>query len=652
MSAITIDRRCHWLRKNRKSRRPETLVFVDVESHLTPLDDKRDEHTFRLGWACLAHYEPEPGLQVAEWFSFSDVLDFWFWLMSHNQEHEQIYIIGHNIAYDARLLRAFSILPANSYHPDYAIMAESCTFFSFKSGESQIHLLDNTNYWQVSLEVLGQEFGLPKSNVDFATVTDEELETYCKRDVEILVKVWSFWLAFLDEHNLGDFAITSSSQAWNAYRHRFMDCQIGIHNRKDAIDLERASYRGGRTEVFRVGSFNSQPYYKLDVNGLYAYCMATYPHPQKLLKIVKGRNPDELSRLMERWLAIADVIVETDEPLYPYRYQYQNSFPVGVFRTQLTTPELRLALVKNHVRAIGQVALYEPADLFSDFIGTLTPLRQKYKQAGDVGRSLICKLLRNGLYGKFAQKGYKQEILGDAPLDKVAVRRWVHGETGEKCVDWTFGGKTIRQYYKGESFDSFPAISSHTTAYARVHMASLIELAGQENVFYMDTDSLIVNGDGYARLGLTIDAYKLGHLKVEGVSDHLEIYAKKSYIFGDKRTLKGIKSKAERIDADTWLQTHFTTLNYAFRSGNLDNVTTYDVEKCLKHTVTTGIVHKDGTVAPLQLSLKQNQAYEIVKPESRYHWTWWVDVNWLASLLVPEESHSAAPPRLPWRLLA
>lgn len=652
MSAATIDRRCHWLRKNRKSRRPDTLVFVDVESSLVPLDDKQDDHVFRLGWSCLARYEPKTGLQVSEWFYFEDVLDFWFWLMEKNGEHEQIYVIGHNVAYDARLLRAFSILPANSYTPEYAIMAETCVFFTFQSGKQQIHLLDNSNYWQTSLENLGQEFGLPKLDVDFTQVSDEELATYCRRDVEILVRVWQFWLDFLDKHNLGDFAITSSSQAFNAYRHRFMPVQIGIHNRLDAINLERASYRGGRTEVFKVGSFNTQDYYKLDVNGLYAYCMATYPHPQKLLKIVRGRNPDELSRLMNRWLAIADVIVETDEPLYPHRYQQQNCFPVGVFRTQLCTPELRLALVKDHVRAIGEIALYEPADLFSDYINMLTPLRQKYKLAGDVGRSLICKLLRNGLYGKFAQRGYKQEVLRDAPIDEINVRRWTHGETGEKCVDWTFGGKVIRQYYTGESFDSFPAISAHTTAYARAHMALLIELAGSENVYYMDTDSLIVNSVGYQRLESAIDALELGHLKVEGVSNHLEIYAKKSYVFGDKTTLKGIKKKAIKINPDTYLQTHFTTLNYAFRTGNLDQVKTYDVELQVKNAVTTGIVHKDGTVAPLQLSLKQNQAYEIVKPESRYHWTWWCDVNWLASLLVPEESHPASSLRLPWWLLS
>lgn len=627
-----LDRRCHWLRKNRKSRRPDALIFVDTEAKMTKLDDKRVDHALRLGWACLGQYAPETGLQEVEWLEFRTPLEFWEWVFAISGKHEQIYIVAHNISYDARLLNSFSILPANSFAPDYAIMSESCVFFTFQSDKQKIHLLDNSNYWQVSLADLGREFGVTKGTVNFETATDDELATYCKQDVQVLVQVWQFWLSFLDTHDLGDFAITAAGQAWNAYRHKFMDVQIGIHNRQDAIDLERASYRGGRVEVFRTGKFNGQNYYKLDVNGLYAYVMADSPHPQKLLKIVRARNPDELFTLMERWLAIADVIVTTDKPYYPYRHKNSNYFPIGTFHMQLCTPELRIAIAEGHLRAIGEVALYEPADLFSEYINTLTPLRQQYKAAGDTGRSLICKLLRNSLYGKFAQRGYRQEILGDAPLDQVSVRRWVRAETGDRCVDWTFGGKTIRQYYEGESFDSFPAVSAHTAAYAREHMLMLLDLAGWENVLYMDTDSLIVQEKGFKRLEAARDNLRLGHLKVEGITTDLEILAKKAYRFDGVDTIKGIKGKAKRVGPQTYSQEYFTTLNYGFRSGDLGSVQTYDVEVHTRNVVTNAIVGKDGTVRPRELAMTQDDVWEIVQPESSARWTWWVDVSWLAGL--------------------
>jgi len=627
-----LDRPCHWLRRNRKARRPTAFIFVDTEASLTTTDDKFTDHSLRLGWAALAHYTPENGLQASEWFGFTDALDFWHWAMTIAMEQGQVYIVAHNISYDARLLKAFSILPANSFLPDYAVMSERCTFFTFKSDSVKIHLLDNANYWQLSLGALGQEFGVAKGTVDFETATDAELSAYCKKDVAILVKVWQFWLDFLDKHNLGDFAITAAGQAWNAYRHRFMPVKIGIHNRKDAIDLERASYRGGRVEVFRTGSFNGENYYKLDVNGLYAHAMAANLYPQKLLKIVLARSPSELKTLMKRWLAIADVIVDTDKPYYPYATETEKLYPTGIFRTQLTTPELRLALEEGHVRAIGQIALYEPADLFSDYIGTLTPLRQKYKESGDLGRSLMCKLLRNSLYGKFAQRGYKQEILGDAPLDEISVVKWLEMGTGRYCEDWTFGGKTIRQYREGESFDSFPAISAHVTAYGREHMLMLLDLAGWENVLYMDTDSLIVTEKGFQRLKPSIDSLKLGYLKVEGITEDLEILAKKAYRFGDKEVLKGIKKNAKRVGDDTYSQTHFTTLNYSFQQGNLDSVQTYKAEVHVNHAVTSSLIAPDGTVKPRQMRMKQADLWGIVQPENHASWTWYVDLNWLISL--------------------
>lgn len=632
MKIAHLERRCHWLRHNRKSRRPATLVFVDVESSMTPLDDKRTDHSLRLGWAALAHYTPENGLQVSDWIEFYDLLTFWEWAFVISSEHDQIYVVAHNISYDARLLKAFSVLPANSFAPDYAIMSESCVFFTFQSDKQKIHLLDNSNYWQVSLADLGKEFGVSKGEINFETATDNELSVYCRQDVAILVKTWQFWLSFLDKHDLGDFAITAAGQAWNAYRHKFMKEKIGIHNRKDAIDLERAAYRGGRVEVFKVGKFNGQSYYKLDVNGLYAHAMAVNPHPAKLLKIVRARNPREITTLLDRWLAIADVIIETEHPWYPYRTKSGNFFPVGTFRTQLTTPELKIALREGDIRAIGQVALYEPADLFSGYINTLTPLRQKYKASGDTGRSLICKLLRNSLYGKFAQRGYKQEILEDAPIDAVSVRRWVQAETGARCVDWIFGGKVLRQYYEGESFDSFPAISAHTTAYAREHMLLLLSIAGWENVLYTDTDSIIVGEKGFQRLEPAIDSLKLGHLKIEGVTTDLEIMAKKAYRFGGREVIKGVKKKAKRTGAGTYQQEYFTTLNYGFRSGDLGSVQTHNVEVHTRSVVTNAIVERDGTVKPRKMSMTQNAAWEVVEPESPVRWTWWVNVDWIASL--------------------
>lgn len=648
MATPTIARKCHWLRRNKSARRPEWICFVDGESRIDPIRDKVDLHTFRLGWACLCHYTPAEGLHVHGWHRITDPVSFWNTVTPIAYETGQLYIVSHNIDYDARVLHAFTILPGTGWDPDYLILSDSCHFFTFKADTAKISLLDNLNYWQVSLDDLGQELGIEKLHVDFDTCSDDELSTYCHRDVEILITAWRYWLEFLDDHDLGDWSITTAGQAWNAYRHKFMPCKIGIHNRQDAIRLERESYKGGRCEVWRVGRFLGGPFYKLDVNGLYAYVMRNFPSPQKLVKVLTNVTPGYLDKLLERYMAIADVYVDTDEPVYATRIDGYNVFPVGTFRVCLTTPELQHAIRKHHLVAIGETAIYERQSLFVPFIDYFTPLRQKYKSTGDTARSLLCKMIRNSLYGKFGQRGYKQDVIGDAPRDMVKVTRWVDGETGEKCTDWTFGGKTIRQTYHGESADSFPGIASHIAAYGRLVLWQYASIAGLDNVYYADTDSLIVNQQGYEHLAQHLEPLKLGYLKVEAQSDDLEIIAKKSYRLGEQRTLKGIKKNAHQTPEGKWSQTQFTSLKWAFSHGDLDNVLTYVVEKEEHPTILHGWIDEHHNVKPPRLDQDQDAVASIIAPESDYSWTWWIDPAWFCSL----ESHHRDAPLPHWYLHA
>jgi len=564
--------------------------------------------------------------------SFTDPLEFWDAITPFAAQHKQTYIVAHNMDYDARLLRAFSILPQIGWTPAYAILGKSCTFFTFKADKNTIALLDNMNFWQCSLARLGHDLGIEKQDVDFETCSDTELSAYCKNDVKILVKAWKYWLSFLDDHDLGDFAITTAGQAMHAFRHRFMRHKIGIHNNAKAINLERQSYRGGRCEVFRVGHFRLGPYYKLDINGLYAYVMQEFDTPSKLVKVISDVSPAYLSELLQTYHAIADVIVETDEPIYAIRVDGRNVFPTGSFRVTLTTWELIEALNKGHLRGIGRVAIYEHEPVFETFVEYFTPLRQSYKKDGEIAKSQLCKMIRNSLYGKFGQKGYEQEVIGAAPIDKVRIRRWVDLETGMECQDWTFGGIVIRQQSGGEGPDSFPAIAAHIAAAGRSVLWDYVRQAGPDNCYYADTDSLIVNSAGYKRLAGALDPLKLGYLKVEGISPDLQIEAKKEYTFAGQHKSKGIRANAEKQPDGGWKQEHFTSIKYGFTYGDLDQVLTYDVIKHNKSILTHGKIGRLGKVKPPEFLLDRDQVTEIVKPTDPTRWDWWVDLIWLDSL--------------------
>jgi len=609
------------------------MLFLDAEARIETRSDNVQDHSFRLGVGCFCTYSPDGGVQEKEQLFFSDEIELWNWTERLSADYKELLIISHNIDYDARLCRAFFYLPRLGWEPLYAIMARSCTMFVWERDGRKIQLLDNMNWWQGSLKQIGESIGIPKLQVDFETVSDEELFPYCHRDVEILVELWKQWFHFLDDNDLGNFGITAAKQAFNAYRHRFMPCKIGIHNNAVAVSLARESYRGGRSECFFVGQAPPGKYYQLDVNALYAAMMKWYPMPQKLVKVIQNVPVSFLDELLHRYLAVAEVVLEARDPMYVYRLGGRNCYPTGAFLTTLTTPELQIALINGEIRGVGRVALYEPADLFSGYVDYFTPLRAEYRERGNFAQAGMCKLLRNSLQGKFGQVGHKQEILGDAPLEAVAVRRWINTETGETCVDWTFGGKVIRQYSGGEPYDSLPSIPAHVAAYGRCYMWSLIQKAGREHTYYMDTDSLIVDEIGYHNLAGMIDSEKLGYLKVEGTTDDLEILARKDYRFGDLRTLKGIKDNAVRLAPDLYEQWHFTTLRYAFQEKNLDGVRVGKVRKRLLHNAVAGEIAASGWVTPPHLKLRHDDlvAY-LADRECERVWVWEFDEAWLRRL--------------------
>jgi len=515
--------------------------------------------------------------------------------------------------------------------------------WSWERGKGKLTLLDNMNLLPVSIESIGASIGLPKMKVDFDTPCTDDLIVYCRRDVEIMVRQWQRWLDFLDTEDLGNFAVTIAGQAFNAYRHKYMPCKIGIHNNALAVDLERRAYRGARCEPFRVGKLPPGTYYKLDVNGLYAAMMQFYKYPRRLVKVVYNVRLDYLDHLLRDYLVIAECALHADEPKYPVQVNGRNAFPVGDFFTVLSTPEIQEAIIAGELVGVGAVALYEPVDLFSSFVTWATNLRQEYKQAGDNARSHMVKLLRNSLQGKFGQLGHHQEIIAETDIDDIGVRHWVDGETGRACVDWTFGGRTIRQYSEGEAFDSFPAIPAHVAAYGRLYMWSLMQMAGRENVYYTDTDSLLVNEVGFKRLAGMIDSYKLGYLKVEGVAQDVEVYTRKDYRFGDRQVTKGIKPDAVALQDGLYQQWHFTSIRYAFMQKNLDGVTLLQVEKRLSRNVIAGAVQRDGWITPPQLGLNPEDVRKIAGMGCKRHvWNWEFSQPWLDWL----ERHDSAR----WRL--
>jgi len=577
---------------------PSSVLFFDVESLLEEKDDNITLHHFRLGVAKYVRFNPDGSIRNITTYRFTKQSSFWDIVKDRTLSKKPLYLVAHNVKYDIAVLRFYNYLPQMGYNLTSIYDKYQTTIMRFRRDKQSLVIMDNANIFPGKLEKWGKALNIPKLPMPPWGADNETWFTYCERDVEIMVRLWERWFQTLREYELGRWGITLASQAFNIFRHRFMKHKICIHNNEEAITLERQAYRGGRSQPFFIGKLNSGPYYKLDVNSMYPYVMRRYEYPTALGGIKGDIRLSELYARLKRYAVIANVTICTDTPLYPYKQGTRTVYPVGTFRTTLCTAELKEAVKRNHVLAVHKVVWYRTRRLFVDYIDFCYKRKLEAERSGNVAERQFWKLLMNALYGKFGQRSSTTKVIGTTDKIMFTTMPAKDVTTGERYLIHAIGKTLFRQVQESEGYNSFVAIAAEVTAYARVYLWRLIEQAGVHNVFYVDTDSLIVNQAGYLRLLHYLHDTNLGMLKVEGIADEIVLRAPKDYVFGKKERIKGVPSSAEQLDENVYRYEFWPGLKTLMRKLNGEDYWTEKRTKVLARDIRYGEVTKTGRIHP------------------------------------------------------
>lgn len=575
-------------------------MWVDTETDAEPGDDGEQRHVLRFGWACYRRQLSPGKWSRPQWHRFETAGAFWAWLDRKHRGRTALWWIAHNAAYDATVLSAWTELPRRGWELQTAVLDAPPFMAYWRNGTRLLRMLDTLNWWKVALSTVGQSVGLDKLPMPSPDASRREWDRYCKRDVEVIVEACVRWWEWLRERDFGGSAATLAAQAFVAFRHRFLTHSILIDANFSALELARDAYHGGRTEAFRIGAFEG-PFYLLDVRSEYPTVMERETYPTILRGVYGGLSPTELEQATERRAVVADVELETDEPVYPFNESSPLLFPTGRFRTVLTTGELRHALARGRIRRIYQVALYEQAPIFAAYVRELAALRADALKRQDRFETWILKLLMNSLYGKFGQRGRRTERVGET--DDLACKMWdeVDGVTGERYRVRQLAGRIENHYMEGESRYSHPAIAAHVTAYGRLLLWALIERAGLGEVLYCDTDSVLVSQAGYDRLRSLIGEGGLGSLHLDRIVRHATIWGPKDYKLDDVQRTKGVRSSAQWIEPNVVTQEKWLGPRSLLRRGDISAPIVARVVKHLKRQYNKGVVLPGGSVRPFRL---------------------------------------------------
>ena len=596
----SINRKPHCLKREKTLAIPRHFIFFDTETTPEKLPDGSTNQKLKLGWVCYLRRGYGRNREILEWQSFNDALGFWQFVYKHTEPKRKLWVLARNIVFDFTVVEGWKYLRQVGFKLKFFHNSGSTSIISVKGRYGSIVFLDSMNWFAESLAKTGERIGIPKLQIDFETCRDDYLSTYCKRDVEIELENFKRFISFLEGNSISRLCYTRGSTAMAAYLFRHYQKRIWIHNNEQAIDLERRSYHGGRTECFYLGELKNDNYYIVDVNSLYPFVMRNNLYPVKYIQISKRVTPNSLAKSLETNSVIAKVLIETDEPVYAVRGN-RTIFPVGKFWVALTTPELKYAVEHNHLKEVEQAVIYEQANIFKSYVDRFYSLRQEFKSAGVAEYEYMCKQLLNSLYGKFGQKADVWEKIGDCPKEKDRVELcFAAGSGGIRQIRYLLGEIFELVGYE-ECFNSFPGIAAHVAAFARLHLWQLMKQAGEGNYFYCDTDSLIVNEMGLYNLKNQIDSVKLGSLKVESPSGRIIIRGVKDYSMETTNVIKGIRKNAVEISEGVYSQEQWPSFKGVLRSGKADTYTVKKVVKTLSRKYTKGVVKPDGSIVPLLL---------------------------------------------------
>lgn len=597
----------HVLRENKRNVIPYTIIVFDTESNLRKIDIARTRHDFRLGVCWILRRRHNDMDYSKESKVFKSIDEFWSIVEANVYDKRVLWIISHNLLYDFVVLKGFDYMNDNGWR-QVCYYANNLSFtLIFKKGNKTIYALSSSNWFPVSVEALGNQLGIPKLSINFETATDDELEEYCRRDAYIVAEMMNRWLKFWYSNNLGNFGLTLASCAFNAYRHRFMKHKIYIHGNPEADKLEREAYYGGRTECFHIGPMPEQTYYYLDINSMYPYVMKCGKYPTKLVDKVKLDNVlsgDKVfdDYILKGYLVVARVALDTPIPIAPKRRNGKLIFPVGRFWTVLPTPELALCFKLGLVYAVKEALIYEGDYIFKDFVDYFYKERIQAKLVGADLWSYFYKILMNSLYGKFGQLTPLWEKIGEVPKNVVFNDPLVDTTTGKRGHIRAWNGVLEQSFDRKPAYNSFVAISAHVTSYARVWLYSLMQEAGFENVYYVDTDSMILDEVGYKNILHHIDPNELGKLKLEYTFDEGIIFGPKDYKFGLTSKTKGVPKKAKNLGNNEFEIEVWPRLGRLIQYGSLNEYITEIRKKKLKRIYDKGIITPSGRVIPLEIA--------------------------------------------------
>lgn len=475
-------------RKRNRVKRPKKFAVIDCETD--PFDYQTIPKPFIWGF-----YD---GLDYLEFFDTDELIE-------HIKNFDGN-IYAHN---GGKFDYHFLFHEANT---DEEILVINSRLSMWKMGKATLY--DSFNIFPVPQEKLQKnKFDYDKMKKEKRLLHMKEIREYLESDCIFLYK---YIKNFIETYGQNLTIAATALKLWNELT---IDRYKAKSNRNDKYYYDWYPwYFGGRVTPFKTGIFNDGPYQILDINSAYPYVMKNRKHPMSH-KHYRTVTPKE-SRYESGFFEIV-AISHGALPVRITKGKYAGIyFPISDKPRKFTCTgyELITGLETGTIelKKILNCYIFEDVDTFEAYVNHFYDMKLQAEKEKDEGKRTVAKLFLNSLYGKFAANPDKYRVYmigkyGDLPPEGFDPDGFIANKQifSRKLMD------------KEKRFYNIATAASITSA-VRAYLWESIHKC--DDVYYCDTDSVIIKGSHQLNIG-----DDLGQWKIEGTADKIAIAGKKMY---------------------------------------------------------------------------------------------------------------------------
>lgn len=563
--------RATYLSRNKGTEAPSSLFFVHTEHFRTPNSD--DVNKSDLSFLCFSASRvrlEKSKIRTRESIGGNHTGIFWDFLFTNSSKERCSWVFATQLVHQLTKLDFWKLLeagtltleplpskrPSTNGKPSVSWAGKMCledrpAFVVCRQGLSTYKMVDTVNYWPSGIENIAEDNGIAVTPRPKDGSSVKDFQEHANNSVQIIETAVIDLIRKWRGEQCGTFQMTAAMLSMTNFRHT-CGIRTGEQDKVDIVCmpnhkshvLEREAAFGDSPQCMYIGE-RRQKIFHIDCNSLYPYVMRENCFPRRFVRYQDGGTLNELASSANCYGIVARVFLNSTKEDFPCRVDGKPYYLTGDFWASLCGPELRRAIDTKSIHRVGTFQVYSIAPLFRRWVDSWhdRKIASSPGLGGRKGDYEFCKLILNSLSGKWIQRGRQwREQPGRHPLVNWDAWPEYNADTKkwQKCRG--VAGNTQVLTDDEEPRHSFPLIYAYITACAREYMRKVIAVAGRDNCYYMATDSLILNEEGYDRLNENGYHHetKLGKFKLKGEYASCMIHGSNWYELDGVQTASGL----------------------------------------------------------------------------------------------------------------